>query len=134
MRCSVVTVLSPIAHKRASCLYSSRQRTFVHVNVGTIYVHVMFSGSILCSPRWCCRRSEDIRSLLLLPKALDRWAAVSARGIVVEGTTKKVIRDLSRSCCGGEGTRGGDLEWLNYFRGFSQPHKSKNPFHVYFRF
>ena len=30
------------------------------------------------------------------------------------------IKGVSRSCCGGEGMRGGDLEWLNYFRDLLQ--------------
>ena len=42
MRYSVFAILSPVAHKRANGLYSSRQQTFVHVNVRTISVYVMF--------------------------------------------------------------------------------------------
>ena len=133
-RYSFVTVLSPVAHKRASCLYSSRQQTFVHVKVCTIFVHVIFPSRILCSSEWCCRRSEGIRSSLLLSETLDRWAAVSARGIVVEEIAKRVNRGVSRICCGGEGMRGGDIDWLNFFRGLSQFHQFKIPFHMYFEF
>ena len=112
MQHSAVTVLSPVAPKRAtgSYLYSSRQQAFI------ISVHVMFPSRILCSPRQCYRRSEDIRSSLLLPAALDQWVAVSARGIVVEGIAKRAMRGESRSCYGGEGTTGRGQEWLNYFR------------------
>ena len=70
-----------------------------------------------------------MRLSLLLPKAPDRWAAVSARGYVVEGIAKRAIRSVSRSCCGGgEGMRGGGLEWLNYFRTKLNPISSKSPF------
>ena len=54
--------------------------------------------------------------ILLLPEALDRRTAVSARGTVVEGVEKSAIRGVSRSCCGGEEMRDGGLEWLHYFR------------------
>ena len=72
--------------------------------------------------------------ILLLPEALVRWTAVSARGIVVEGIMKRAVRGVSRSCCRGEGMRGGGLEWLNYFRTLAQPHKFKIPFHMHFGF
>ena len=107
----------------ASCLNSCRQQIFIQVNVRTISVRVVFPSRILCSPGSCCRRSEGISSSLLLPEVLDRWAVVSARGIVVEGIAKRAIRGVSQSCRGGEGTRGGGLEWLNYFRGLPQPHE-----------
>ena len=72
---------------------------------------------------------------LLLPEALDRWTAVSARVIVIEGITKGEVRGASRSCCGGEGMRGGDLEWLNYCQTLAQPHnKFKIPSHMCFGF
>ena len=32
--------------------------------------------------------------ILLLPEAVDRWTAVSARGIVAEGIAKRAIRVL----------------------------------------
>ena len=51
MRYPIVTVSSPAAHERASCLfYRSREQIFVHVNVRTIFVHVMFPSRIVCSP------------------------------------------------------------------------------------
>ena len=49
-------------------------------------------------------------AILLLPKTLDRWTAVSARGVVVEGVAKRAITGVSRSCCESEGMRGGGLE------------------------
>ena len=60
----------------------------------TISVHVFFQMS---SPRWCCRRSKGIPSSLMLPEALDRWAALSAQGIVFEGMTKMVSKGVSRT-------------------------------------
>ena len=48
--------------------------------------------------------------ILLLPEALDRWTAVSARHIVVGEIAKRANRSVSRSYCGGEGMRGGSLE------------------------
>ena len=72
--------------------------------------------------------------ILLLPEALDRWTVVSARGSVVEGMAKRAIRAVSRSCCGDEGMRGGELKWLNYFQTLAQPYKFKIPFHMYFEF
>ena len=72
---------------------------------------------------------------LQLPEALDRWTAVSARGTLVKGITKRaIIGGVSQSCYGGEGMRGGGLEWLNYFRTLAQPHKLKTPFNTYFEF
>ena len=72
--------------------------------------------------------------ILLLPEALDWSTAVSARGVVVEGIAKRAVKGVSRSCCGGEGMRGGGLERLNYFRTLARPHKLKIPFHMYFGF
>ena len=50
MQYAVVTVLSPVVYKRAinSCPYSSTQQIFVHVDVRTIFVHVMFPSRIMC--------------------------------------------------------------------------------------
>ena len=72
--------------------------------------------------------------ILLLHEAVGRWTAVSAQGIIAEGIAKRAIRGVSRSCCGGEGMRGGGLEWLNYFRTLAQPHKFKVLCHMYFGF
>ena len=134
MRQSVVTVLSPVAHKRASCLYSRGQQTFVHVNVRTISVYVMYPSRIICSPRKFSRRSDEICSPFCCCPRPSRWTAVPARGIVVEGMAKKAIRRVRPSCCQGKGMRGGDLELLNYFRTVAQPHKFKILFHMYFVF
>ena len=71
--------------------------------------------------------------ILLLPEALDRWKAVSARAMLLKGQKKRAIRGVSRSCCGGERMRGGGLERLNYFRTSAQPHKFKIRFHIHLK-
>ena len=66
--------------------------------------------------------------ILLLPEALDWWTTVSARDIVGEAIAKRAIRGVSRSCCGSEEMRGGDLQWLNYFQTLAHLMNSKSPF------
>ena len=65
--------------------------------------------------------------ILLPPEALDRWTVVSARDNVAEGIAKRAIMNMNRSCCRGEGIRGGGLQWLNCFWTLTQPHKFKIP-------